>query len=113
MLIVRSTSFVFLVKNVLAKVINIIVYLYNICIKCISMSLVNEFTRSGSIFCRFFKIILRNSSTVCFNGVFLITNSVAVTMSIYIFPFYPGSKNCKLKATQIDFRKGQKVQASY
>ena len=92
MLIVRSTIFVFLVINVLAKVINITVYIYNICIKCISMSLVNKFTRSGSIFYRFFKIKLRNSSTVCFNDVFLITNSDAVTMSIYIFPFYPGNK---------------------
>ena len=92
MLIVRSTIFVFLVITVLAKVINIIVYIYNICIKCISMSLVNEFMRSGSIFCRLFKIKLRNSSTVCINDVFLITNSVAVTMLINIFPLYPGNK---------------------
>ena len=77
-------NYVFLVINVLAKVINIIVYIYIICIKCISMSLVDEFTRSGSIFCRFFKMNLQNSSTVCFNDFFLITNSVAVTMSIYI-----------------------------
>ena len=60
MLMARSTMSVFLVINVLVKIINIIVYIYNICLKCISMSLVNKFMRSGSIFCGFFKIKLCN-----------------------------------------------------
>ena len=58
MLMARSSISVFLVINALVKIINIIVYIYNICLKCISMSLVNEFMRSGSIFCGFLKIKL-------------------------------------------------------